>query len=407
MRVLVADRLSESSLDEMRTLGVDVSYEPDLLASQLPERLADINVLVVRGTEVSKAAFDAGSALNLVIRAGAGVQNIDVATASERGIYVANCPGKNASAVAELTFTLIGCLDRRVPDGVVSLREGRWEKNEFARAVGLRGRALGILGLGHVGRAVARIAQAYDMPVYAWSRSLTAAKAAELGVTRVATPAELAQTSDIFSVHLELTERTRGIVDRKLLSLLKPGSFFVNTARNELVDYDALLEVAAQKSLRVGLDVLPGEPETRSATYQHPVVKSGLKSGLVYAVPHIGASTDQAQIAIANETVRILRSFLTKGEVPNVVNIAESSWSRYQLVVRHVDQVGALANVLGVLKRHGINVQELDNTVFEGARAACAKIRVSSRPSDACLTEIMAFSGEVLHVDLVTLPNLA
>src|SRR5690349_22793185 len=107
MRVLVAERLSESSLDEMRTLGVEVSYEPELEAAELPQRLAGINVLVVRGTEVSKAAFDGGSALNLVIRAGAGVKHNDVATASERGIYVANCPGKNASPVAELTFTLI------------------------------------------------------------------------------------------------------------------------------------------------------------------------------------------------------------------------------------------------------------------------------------------------------------
>lgn len=403
MRVLVADRLSESSLDEMRTLGVEVSYEPELSAAELPSRLGGVNVLVVRGTTVSKEAFDAGSALNLVIRAGAGVKNIDVATASERGIYVANCPGKNASAVAELTFTLIGCLDRRIPDAVASLRAGRWEKNEFARAVGLRGRSLGILGLGHVGRAVAKIAQAYGMPCYAWSRSLTNAKAAELGVTRVASPAELAKVSDVLSVHLELTERTRGIVDRKVLSQLKQGAFFVNTARDELVDYEALRELIPQKQLRVGLDVLPTEPDTRDSTYRHPI----LETGLVYAVPHLGASTDEAQIAIANETVRILRSFLTAGEVPNVVNIAESSWSRYQLVVRHVDQVGALANVLGVLKRHGINVQELDNTVFEGARAACAKIRLSSRPSDACLSEIMAFSGEVLHVDLVTLPNLA
>ncbi|HEX2875677.1 MAG TPA: phosphoglycerate dehydrogenase [Polyangiaceae bacterium] len=403
MRVLVADRLSESSLDEMRTLGVEVSYEPDLEASELPGRLAGINVLVVRGTEVSKAAFEAGSALNLVIRAGAGVKNIDVPTASERGIYVANCPGKNASAVAELTFALIGSLDRRIPDGVASLRAGRWEKNEYARAAGLRGRSLGILGLGHIGRAVLKIAHAYELSCFACSRSLTAAKAAELGVTRVSTPGELAKVSDIFSVHLDLTERTRGIVDRKVLSQLKQGAFFINTARHELVDYDALQELIPQKSLRVGLDVLPNEPTTRSSTYRHPI----LETGLVYAVPHIGASTDEAQIAIANETVRILRSFLTKGEVPNVVNIAESSWSRYQLVVRHVDQVGALANVLAVLKRHGINVQELDNTVFEGARAACAKIRLSSRPSDACLSEIMAFSGEVLHVDLVTLPNLA
>jgi len=403
MRVLVADRLSDNSLDEMRALGVEVSYEPELKAADLPARLPGVNVLVVRGTQVNKAAFDAGSALNLVIRAGAGVKNIDVATASERGIYVAACPGKNASAVAELTFTLIGCLDRRVPDGVASLRAGKWEKDEFARAVGLRGRSIGILGLGHVGRAVLKIAQAYELECYAWSRSLTTAKAAELGVRRVSSPAELAKVSDILTVHLELTDRTRGIVDRKVLSQLKPGAFFVNTARDGLVDYDALLELIPQKNLRVGLDVMPSEPDTRHSTYRHPIIETGL----VYAVPHIGASTDEAQIAISNETVRILRSFLTKGEVPNVVNIAESSWSRYQLVVRHVDQVGALANVLGVLKRHGINVQELDNTVFEGARAACAKIRLSSRPSDACLSEIMAFSGEVLHVDLVTLPNLA
>jgi D-3-phosphoglycerate dehydrogenase len=127
----------------------------------------------------------------------------------------------------------------------------------------------------------------------------------------------------------------------------------------------------------------------------------------VYATPHIGASTDRAQTAIANETVRILRSFVTKGEVPNVVNIAQSTWSRYQLVVRHIDQVGALANVLAVLKRHGLHISGLDNTVFEGGRAACAKIRVESRPSEACLQEIMAFSDEVLHVDLVTLPNVA
>jgi D-3-phosphoglycerate dehydrogenase len=403
MRVLVADRLSQSSLDEMRTLGVEVSYEPELEAAELPARLPGINVLVVRGTEVNKAAFDAGSALNLVIRAGAGVKNIDVPTASERGIYVANCPGKNASAVAELTFALIGSLDRRIPDGVASLRAGRWEKNEFARAAGLKGRSLGILGLGHIGRAVLKIAQAYELSCFAWSRSLTAAKAADLGVTRVNSPGELAKVSDIFSVHLDLTERTRGIVDKKVLSQLRPGALFINTARDELVDYDALQELIPQKNLRVGLDVLPNEPQTRNSTYRHPI----LEAGLVYAVPHIGASTDEAQIAIANETVRILRSFLTKGEVPNVVNIAESSWSRYQLVVRHVDQVGALANVLAVLKRHGINVQELDNTVFEGARAACAKIRLSSRPSDGCLSEIMAFSGEILHVDLVTLPNLA
>jgi len=403
MRVLVADRLSDDALDEMRALGVEVEYEPKLPASELPARLGGINVLIVRGTPVSAGALAAGKALNLVIRAGAGTQNIDVAFASERGIYVATTPGRNARAVAELAFTLIGCVDRRVPDAIAALRAGRWEKDDFARAVGLEDRKLGILGFGHIGRVMAELAHAYGMRPLAYGRSLTAARAGELGVKRVPSPIELARESDVFTVHLELNERTRGIVDRAVLSALPDGATFVNTARPELVDYDALLELIPKKNLRVGLDVLPGEPGERTARYDHPI----LHTGLVYATPHIGASTDRAQTAIASETVRILRSFVTQGDVPNVVNIAANTWSRYQLVVRHIDQVGALANVLAVLKRHGIHISELDNTVFEGGRAACAKIRLESRPSDACLQEIMAFSDEILHVDLVTLPNVA
>jgi D-3-phosphoglycerate dehydrogenase len=403
MRVLVADRLAEDALDEMRALGVEVEYEPKLPAAELPARLGGINVLVVRGKQVSAAALAAGKSLNLVIRAGAGTQNVDVAFASERGIYVATTPGKNAHAVAELAFTLIGCLDRRVLDAMNGLRAGRWEKDEYARAIGLEGRTLGILGFGHAGRLMAELARAYGMRVIVHSRSLATAKAAELLVKRVPSAVELARECDILSVHLELSERTRGSVNRAVLSALPDGAIFVNTARPELVDYDALLELIPKKSLRVGLDVLPGEPGERTARYDHPI----LHAGLVYATPHIGASTDRAQTAIASETVRILRSFVTKGEVPNVVNIAANTWSRYQLVVRHVDQVGALANVLAVLKRHGIHISELDNTVFEGGHAACAKIRLESRPSDACLSEIMAFSDEILHVDLVTLPNVA
>lgn len=403
MRVLVADRLTEDSLDEIRSLGVELLYEPEMRAEALPESLGGINVLVVRGTEVNEVALRAGTSLNLIIRAGAGVSNIDVATASERGIYVANCPGKNACAVAELAFTLIGSLDRRVPEAVASLRSGSWNKDEFARAVGLSGRKIGVLGLGHVGRAVLRLAHAYGMRAFAWSRSFSPARAAELGVTLSANPLELARSVDVFSVHLELTPKTRGIVDRSVLEALPDEAIFVNTARPELVDYEALVELSAKKRLRVGLDVFPSEPATRIGRFAHPL----LSSPLVYGTPHIGASTDAAQVAIAAECARILRCFVTKGEVPNVVNISATSWSRYQLVVRHIDKVGALANVLGVLKRHGINIHELDNTLFEGGRAACAKIRLGSRPSEDCLSEIMAFSDEILHVDLVTLPNLA
>jgi D-3-phosphoglycerate dehydrogenase / 2-oxoglutarate reductase len=403
MRVLVAGRLPKNSLDEIQSLGVELIYQPALTPNELVAALAGVNVLVVRGLLIDATAIAAGDALNLIIRAGSGVGQIDVSAASARGIYVANTPGRNASAVAELTMTLIGCLDRRVPDASASLRAGAWEKEDFAQAKGLRGRRLGIAGLGYVGRYVANLAKAYGMCVSAWSRSLTPARAAELGIGFFPNLVALAERSDVFSVHLDATERTRGIIDRRVLEALPVGTIFVNTAGSSLVDYDALIDVAKQKQLRVGLDVLPDEPLRRNSRYSHPVVDLPL----LCATPHIGASTDEAQAAIANETVHVLRSFLTKGEVPNVVNISAASWARYQLVVRHIEKTGALAHVLSVLKRHGIHVQELDNTVFEGGKAACAKIRLESRPSDGCLAEIMAFSSEILHVDLVSLPNLA
>jgi D-3-phosphoglycerate dehydrogenase len=403
MKVLVAGRLPAASLEEMQSLGVEVAYQPSLTSDALKAALQGVNVLVVRGLEVTEEAIAASNALNLIIRAGSGIGRIDVAAASARGIYVANTPGRNAAAVAELTFTLIGCLDRRVPDASQSLRSGVWQKNDYAQAVGLCGRCLGIVGMGHVGRAVWSLARAYGMCVSAWSRSLTPARAADLGIGYSASLQELAARSEVMTIHLESNERTRGLIGLEILELLPKGAIFVNTSSSDVVDYVALAEVAQKNQLRVGLDVLPGEPEVRNGHFDHPV----LHAGLVYATPHIGASTDEAQHAIAKETLHVIRAFLTKGEVPNVVNISNSSWARYQVVVRHIEKTGALAHVLSVLKRHGIHVQELDNRVFEGGRAACAKIRVETRPSEACLSEIMAFSSEILHVDLVSLPNFA
>ncbi len=403
MRVLVADRLPDRTLAEMRALGVEVTYDPGIGEGDLAAALDGMSVLVVRGTGVTASAICSSPSLSLIIRAGAEVGNIDVRTASDRGVYVATCPGRNASAVAELTMTLIGCLDRRVPDAVHSLRSGRWEKDEYARAVGLRGRRIGILGLGHVGRAVLRMARAYGLEPHGFSRTLNDGRARDLGINRAASLVDLARNSDIFTVHVDLNPRTRGIVSRDVLAALPEGAFFVNTARAELVDYDALAEFVEQKHLRVALDVLPDEPAVRTAAYGHTV----LGKSLVYATPHIGASTDEGQSAIADETVHILRSFLREGFVPNVINLCATSPARYQLVVRHVDKLGILADVLGVVKRHGINVEELENTVFDGARAACAKVLVDRRPSDACLAEIRAVDAAVLYADVISLPNLA
>jgi D-3-phosphoglycerate dehydrogenase len=355
---------------------------------------------------VTAAAIDAAKGLNLIVRAGAAYSTIDVRAASKRGIYVANCPGKNASAVVELVFGLMLALDRRIVDAALSLRSGKWERQEYGKAEGLHGKTLGVAGMGQIGREVALRARAFGLHVVAWSRSLTPSRAAELGVGHAGSIEELASRSQILTLHLALNERTRGVVDRRVLGLLPERAIFINTARADLVDQGALLEAVDKRGLRAGLDVYPDEPRGTRTFAGKDIFRSSPSGGLVYGTPHIAAATDQAQLSIAAETVRIIRSFLLEATVPNVVNVSSSAAARFQLVIRMMDKVGTFANVLAVLKRHGINVEEVTNTVFEGGVAACAKLRLLTRPTEACLAEIKAFS-EVLHVDLVTLPMLA
>lgn len=402
MRLLLADKMDARALDELRVLGVEIISRPELTSATLASALDGIGILVVRSTEVNAQAIEAGRHLNLIIRAGAGVSNVDVAAASARGIYVATCPGKNAIAVAELAMGMILALDRRIVDATIELRAGRWEKSKYANARGVFGRRIGIAGLGAVGREVVARARVFGLDVVAWSRSLTQAKAQRMDVGHARTLEDLAARSDIFTVHLPLTAQTRGIIGRKVIDALPEGATFINTASSDLVDGDALEEAVVKKNLRVGLDVFPGEPDSVSAPYELRI----LGRGIVYGTPHIAASTEQAQRAIALETARIVRAFLTEEDVPNVVNICATSPARYAIVLRMLDKVGVLANTLSVLKRHGINIEEISNTVFEGAHATCTKMRVSGRPSDACLKEIAVFD-EVLHVDVVSLPNLA
>ena len=402
MRLLIADKMDTQALDELRVLGVELVYKPELTKETLPSALDGIGILIVRSTQVTAQAIEAGRHLNLVVRAGAGVNNIDVPAASARGIYVANCPGKNAIAVAELTMAMILSIDRRIADATADLRAGRWEKTKYSQADGVLGKRIGVAGLGAIGREVAERARAFGMEPYAWSRSLTPNKASKIPVGYARSLEDLAAMSNVFTVHLPLTSQTRGVISRNVLSALPDGAVLVNTARAEVLDYVALEELIPKKNLRVGLDVFPDEPDKGSA----PFVSSLMSKGLVYATPHVGASTEQAQRAIAVETARIVRAFLTEEDVPNVVNICATSPARYAVVLRMLDKVGVLANTLSVLKRHGINIEEISNTVFEGAIATCTKLRVSGRPSDACVKEIGAFA-EVLHVDVVPLPNLA
>ena len=399
MRVLVADKFPDSAVAQLRALHFEVDYKPALKRDTLPVAVPGVHVLVVRSTEVSAEAIAKADALGLVVRAGAGTNTIDRNACSERGIYVSNCPGKNAVAVAELTMGLILALDRRIPDNVADLRAGRWNKKEYSRANGLFGRTIGIAGLGRIGQEVAIRARAFGMTVEGWSRSLGRARAASLDLGYNATLEELAAKSDVLTIHLALSPETRGIVSGRVLEALPAGAAFVNTSRGEVVDEAALREAIRSRGIRAGLDVFEGEPDAGEGEFTS---ETAALSG-VYGTHHIGASTEQAQSAIAEETVRIVRSFRDTGEVPNCVNLASRSPARCQLVVRHYDKVGVLAGVLGALREARINVQEIENEIFDGARAACARIRLDERPPSALLEGLRQGAGDILHVELMDL----
>ena len=420
MKVLIADKFEKSGIDGLKAVGCEVIYNPDLKDDTLVEALKDTqaDVLVVRSTKVKAPMLDAGG-LSLVVRAGAGYDNIDVAAASERGIYVANCPGKNSIAVAELAFGLILSLDRRIPDNVADLRARRWNKKEYSKSRGLYGLTLGLLGFGNIGQEMAKRAQAFGLNIAVWSEIGVEVDRSGLPVdlpllvrlrpssgypveprVRVCeTPEEVAEHADILSVHLALNDRTRGLVGRPVFDKLRPGSFFVNTARGEVVDYAALEAAVKEKGIRVALDVYAKEPATGQGDFDEPF----LRMPGVYGTHHIGASTDQAQEAIAVETVRIVKIYVETGRVLNVVNLSRQTSATHVLVVRHKDQPGVLATVFDVLRTEGVNVEETENIVFTGAKACVARINLDAEPSKGLLERMTQENEAILDVQLVPL----
>jgi D-3-phosphoglycerate dehydrogenase len=403
MKVLIADKFEQSGIDGLHAAGCEVLYQPELKEQALFDAIGNTaaDVLVVRGTAVTGPMLEAG-ALALVVRAGAGYNTIDTATASRLGIYVSNCPGRNAIAVAELTFALILAIDRRVPDNVAALRAGQWNKKEFSKARGLFGRTLGLLGYGSIGQEVARRAHAFGMPVVVWSRRFTERSeepAGDVPVRIVSSPGAVADEADMLSVHLALTPETRGLVNAALLAKLKAGEYVINTARAEIVDDTALDAAIRTRGIRAGLDVFAGEPSAAAANFSPPL--AALPQ--VYGTHHIGGSTEQAQEAIAAETVRVIVSYKTTGRVPNVVNLARHTPATHRLVVRHRDRPGVLAHVFDRLRAGGINVQETENIIFEGAEAAVARINIDAEPPTALLEAIRSGSGDILTLHVVAI----
>ena len=398
MKVLIADKFEKVGIDGLKELGCTVVSQPDVKAEDLPAAIkaADPHILIVRSKKVNADALKAGTALTLVIRAGAGIDTIDVATASNLGVFVSNCPGKNSIAVAELVMGLLLACDRRIPDQTAELRHGAWNKGEFAKARGLHGRTLGIVGVGQIGREIAIRARAFGMRVIGWSRSLTHDEADRLGIIYAQTPLEVARQADAVSVNVAANSDTRHLVNAEFLAAMRPGAYLINTSRGSVVDEAALERAIAEKKLRAGLDVFENEPAGNTGTIANAIVKA---PG-VYGTHHVGASTDQAQVAIAHEVIRIVETFRETGEVPNVVNRLARSSATHVLSIRHRNRPGVLAHVFGVLAGGAINVEEVENIIYHGAKATLARIHLDGVPDEGALERIRTGNADIISVEL-------
>jgi D-3-phosphoglycerate dehydrogenase / 2-oxoglutarate reductase len=398
MKVLIADKFEKVGIDGLKELGCSIVSQPDLTAQALPGAVKEVDphILIVRGTKVTAETLNAGTALTLVIRAGAGIDTIDVAAASSRGIFVSNCPGKNSIAVAELVMGLVLSCDRRIPDQVADLRQGKWSKGEYSKARGLYGRTLGIVGLGQIGREVAARAQAFGMRVLAWSRTLTHEEADRLGIAYAHNPLEVARLSDIVTINVAATADTKHLVNAEFLGAMRPGAYLINTSRGSVVDETALAQAVADRKLRVGLDVFQSEPAGATGEFKSAIL---LVPG-VYGTHHVGASTDQAQVAIAHEVIRIVQAFQATGEVPNVVNRLARSSASHVLSIRHRNRPGVLAHVFGVLAGAEINVEEVENIIYHGAQATLARIHLDGAPGNGALERIKSGNADIISVEL-------
>ena len=300
-KVLVADGLSESGIAMMQKAGITVDNKPGLSEDDLAKIIGEYEGLVVRSaTTVTPRLIDAGKKLQVIGRAGVGVDNVDTPAATRRGIIVMNTPLGNIESAAEHAIALIFAAARHVAAADKTMKEGKWEKKKFT-GIELAGKVLGIVGLGKVGQIVCKALRALDMEVLAFDPFLPAAKAADIGVKLVDLN-ELLQKSDFITIHTPLTDSTKNLINADALKKMKKSAILVNCARGGVVDENALLANLNSGKVRgAGIDVWVGEPTPRADLASHPKV---------VAIPHVGAATVEAQERVGGEVVDIIRESL-------------------------------------------------------------------------------------------------
>ncbi|MFZ2324225.1 MAG: 3-phosphoglycerate dehydrogenase [Ignavibacteriaceae bacterium] len=394
LKVLIADKFPDKYIQQMKDLDLEVIYEPKLGEKDLPEAAKDVDIVVVRSTVVNEETINNSKKLNLIIRAGSGVNNINIAAANKKGIYVTNCPGMNAVAVAELAIGLMISLDRFIPDNVSDFNKGVWNKDKYSKGKGLKGKTLGLIGVGNIGKEVAKRALAFEMNVY--GKDITRIEGVQ--IKDFGEMDQLLPLCDIVTIHLPATPQTKGLFNKQMFSYMKNGAYLINTSRQDIIVEEDLLEAIKEKNIRYACDVFKGEPESKSGE-----VSSRLQNNPnIYVTHHIGASTEQAQDAVAEETVNIIKKFVHSGVIDHWVNRAKKTDAHFQLVVKHYDKPGVLASVLDVIRGGSINIEEIENIIFEGGVAACCTLKLKNAASADMLKKISENASvlSVSHVEI-------
>jgi D-3-phosphoglycerate dehydrogenase len=399
MKILLADALDVSAKLALEEIGHEVQVRTSVSDDGLAEHLQGAEVLIVRSTRVTAEALRAADRLTLIVRAGAGVDTIDVEAASDLGIHVCNVPGKNAVAVAELTFALLLAIDRHIAEGAADLRQGYWNKKRYSDADGIMGKSIGIIGLGGIGLCVAERAKAFGLQVLGERKNgrspHTEQRIRQIGIRLVDSLEELVSSSDIISVHVPSNDETIGLIDKDLITCFKENAILINTSRGEVIDEPALIEAMDTRAIRAGLDVFCDEPTGGEKTISSTIARHPS----VVGSHHIGASTKQASESIADGVVKAIASF-ENGIPIHCVNEAPPGEGTSQVRVRHLDRVGVLASVLSTLRVAELNVQYMDNRVFSGKKAAVATIEVVGHLPISLYEELISLD-HVLGVSLL------
>ena len=390
-RVLVADELSPEGVEILRRAGLQVDVKVGMKAEELERVVGDYDALAVRSaTKVTARVLERATRLKVVGRAGVGVDNVDLEAATRRGVVVMNTPGGSSVTVAELTVAMMLALSRHIAQATASVKAGRWEKKKF-QGRELAGKTLGVVGIGNIGSVVVDRARAMKMRVVAYDPFISPESAAQLGVELVPLD-DLWARADVLSLHVPLTDKTRNLVNAETLAKMHKGALLVNCARGGLVDEKALAQALASGHLGgAALDVFDSEPP--------PADNPLLRLDNFICTPHLGASTEEAQAAVAAAICEQLVAYLVQGVVQNAVNVPAMSREALTRFGPYLSLAGKLGSLAAQIAPRGAREVKVE---FAGELAEAPQ-----RPLTAAVLKGLLSHFEASPVNEVNAPAMA